>query len=48
MIMCSRDPLAMRRYFFAGFDLHPTVTAVGEVRVDRLPAAPYVPTGAFG
>lgn len=33
MILCSRDPRAMRRYARAGFDLHPCLTAMG--RVDR-------------
>src|SRR4051812_38300884 len=27
MIMVSRDPIAMRRYFYAGFDLHPAFVA---------------------
>jgi GNAT superfamily N-acetyltransferase len=45
MIMTSRDPLAMRRYFFAGFDLHPTVTAYGPVRHDRLRSAAAVRNG---
>jgi ribosomal protein S18 acetylase RimI-like enzyme len=34
MILSSRDPRAMRRYTAAGFDLHPSVTAIGEVTGD--------------
>jgi GNAT superfamily N-acetyltransferase len=45
MILVSRDPLAMRRYFFAGFDLHPTVAVYGDVHHDRLPRAPAVRAG---
>jgi GNAT superfamily N-acetyltransferase len=45
MILVSRDPLAMRRYFTAGFDLHPTLTALGTVRPDRLPTTPSVRAG---
>lgn len=36
MILCSRDPRAMRRYVQAGFALHPAVTAWGRVRRDEL------------
>jgi GNAT superfamily N-acetyltransferase len=42
MIMVSRDPLAMRRYFHAGFDLHPAFVAWGPVDHDRLPPSPGV------
>jgi hypothetical protein len=42
MIMVSRDPLAMRRYFHAGFDLHPAFVAYGPVQHDRLPPSPGV------
>src|SRR4051794_7038633 len=35
LILCSRDPRAMRRYARAGFDLHPSVTAYGTVDRDR-------------
>jgi GNAT superfamily N-acetyltransferase len=45
MILVSRDPLAMRRYFSAGFDLHPTLTAWGAVQHDRLPPSPSVREG---
>ena len=34
MILCSRDPRAMRRYAAAGFDLHPSITAGGTVTGD--------------
>jgi len=40
IILCSRDPRAMRRYARAGFDLHPSVTAHGRVNRSALP-----PTG---
>jgi GNAT superfamily N-acetyltransferase len=46
MIICSRDPAAMRRYFTAGFDLHPSFAAYGAVRLDRLPATPGVRVGS--
>jgi GNAT superfamily N-acetyltransferase len=42
MIMVSRDPIAMRRYFHAGFDLHPAFVAHGPVQSDRLPPSPGV------
>src|SRR4051812_26114934 len=42
MILVSRDPLAMRRYFYGGFDLHPALMAYGPVQHDRLPASPGV------
>ena len=35
----------MRRYFAAGFDLHPAVTAWGVVRHDRLPEVTSVRVG---
>jgi GNAT superfamily N-acetyltransferase len=36
LILCSRDPRAARRYSMAGFDLHPSVTAWGQVERGRL------------
>jgi GNAT superfamily N-acetyltransferase len=36
LILCSRDPRAARRYKKAGFDLHPSVTARGEVDRSKL------------
>lgn len=36
IILCSRDPRAMRRYARAGFDLHPSVTAYGRVNRSAL------------
>lgn len=40
LILCSRDPRAMRLYTLAGFRLHPAVFAGGEVDPGRLPAVP--------
>jgi GNAT superfamily N-acetyltransferase len=36
MILCSRDPAAMRRYAAAGFELRPAFAAYGPVRRDAL------------
>lgn len=41
IILCSRDPRAMRLYTLAGFDLHPAIVAAG-------PAGPAGPAGAIG
>jgi GNAT superfamily N-acetyltransferase len=40
MILCSHDPRAMRLYTLGGFELHPSVVAVGHVEPDRLPPVP--------
>ena len=45
MILCSRDPRAARRYFRAGFQLHPCVTARGAVDRRGLRPAPAVRAG---
>lgn len=45
MILSSQDPRAMRLYALAGFDAHPTVVAIGEVRPDLLPPTPVSPGG---
>jgi GNAT superfamily N-acetyltransferase len=45
MILSSRDPIAMRRYASAGFELHPALTGYGEVRHERLGPAPDVREG---
>jgi len=45
MILCSRDPRAMRRYSRAGFDLHPSVTARGQVDHRRIFASGEVREG---
>jgi predicted N-acetyltransferase YhbS len=42
LILCSRDPRAMRRYARAGFDLHPAVTAWGTVDRRKLLRVPAV------
>ncbi|MCU1429685.1 MAG: GCN5-related N-acetyltransferase [Actinomycetia bacterium] len=46
LILCSRDPIAMRRYARAGFDLHPAFAAHGIVDQSRLPASPAVRAGS--
>ena len=38
MIASSSHPAAMRRYARAGFDLHPTLSASGNVRRDAIPS----------
>src|SRR5882672_5849678 len=38
LILCSRDPRAARRYSLAGFDLHPAMSARGNVDRRRLPS----------
>lgn len=48
MILCSRDPRAMRRYSRAGFDLHPSVTARGQVDLRRISASSEVTEGGAG
>jgi hypothetical protein len=48
LILCSRDPRAMRRYARAGFTLHPAVTAWGHVRHDALPRTDAVRAGGSG
>lgn len=45
LILCSRDPRAMRRYAQAGFALHPSVTAWGRVQRGRLPETSAVRSG---
>lgn len=45
MIASSTHPAAMRTYANAGFVLHPTFTAKGKVRRDRIPATPDVREG---
>jgi GNAT superfamily N-acetyltransferase len=40
IIVCSRDPRAIRRYALAGFTLHPTVVAWGPVSRSTLPPTP--------
>jgi len=45
MIASSTHPAAMRSYALAGFDLHPTFTAKGAVRRERLPAGLKVREG---
>jgi GNAT superfamily N-acetyltransferase len=45
MILCSRDPRAMRRYAMAGFSLQPAITARGRVRHDALPRTDAVRCG---
>lgn len=45
LILCSRDPRAARRYLRAGFDMHPSVTALGPVDRRRVPATPNVREG---
>lgn len=46
MIFSSRDPRAMRRYVRAGFDLHPSLTAMGRVDRRQLGARPDVREGS--
>jgi len=46
MIFSSRDPRAMRRYVRAGFDLHPSLTAMGCVDRRQLGALPDVRQGS--
>lgn len=46
MILCSRDPVAMRRYTLAGFDLNPAVVVWGRPSVPG--AQPGVRTGGPG
>jgi GNAT superfamily N-acetyltransferase len=48
MIYSSMDPAAMRRYALAGFDLVPTVGAVGEVDRTRLSRDGSVRAGSAG
>lgn len=38
MIMASADPRALRRYWFAGFDLHPGLQLKGTIDRTRLPS----------
>jgi GNAT superfamily N-acetyltransferase len=38
IILSSSDPRAMRRYFRAGFRVHPCVAAAGEINRARIPA----------
>lgn len=45
MIASSTHPAAMRTYALAGFDLHPTFTAKGAVRREKLPAGLSVRDG---
>jgi GNAT superfamily N-acetyltransferase len=45
MILCSRDPAAMRRYSGAGFALHPAFVAWGVPRIERLPSSAGVRAG---
>src|ERR671916_340235 len=45
MIASSSHPAAMRRYARAGFDLHPTLSASGNVRRDAIPTALAVREG---
>ncbi len=45
LIASSQHPAAMRRYARAGFDLHPTLRATGEVRRDALPSGLKVREG---
>lgn len=48
MIASSGHPAAMRSYARAGFDLHPTLSASGPVRRDRIPADLSVRDGSEG
>lgn len=48
MIASSQHPAAMRSYARAGFDLHPTLSASGPVRRERLPAGLAVREGSEG
>ena len=48
IILCSRDPRAMRRYARAGFDLHPSVTARGRVNRSALASSSRVRPGGSG
>jgi GNAT superfamily N-acetyltransferase len=45
MIASSSHPAAMRRYARAGFDLHPTLSASGNVRRDAIPTGLAVREG---
>ena len=45
IVLCSRDPRAIRRYASAGFDLHPAMTARGPVHPAGLPPADGVRRG---
>lgn len=46
IICSSNDPKAVRRYRFAGFDLHPAMLAWGRVSRASLPALPEVRDGS--
>ena len=46
MLAASEDPLAVRRYRLAGFDLHPTMLLWGHVARDVLPVVEHVRDGS--
>ena len=48
MLAASEDPLAVRRYRLAGFDLHPAMLLWGTVDRDVLPVVEHVRGGAPG
>jgi GNAT superfamily N-acetyltransferase len=48
MLLASEDPLALRRYRLAGFDLHPTMLVWGKVSRDVLPVVEHMRQGGVG
>ncbi|MGZ4453238.1 MAG: GNAT family N-acetyltransferase, partial [Nocardioides sp.] len=48
MLAASEDPLAVRRYRLAGFDLHPTMLLWGPVAREVLPVVEHVRDGTPG
>jgi GNAT superfamily N-acetyltransferase len=48
MLAASEDAKAVRRYWSAGFTMHPTMTLTGKVRRDLLPVVERVRDGGVG